>query len=70
MVIKQQKTNLIKTILNMNNKYYDGSEKKSEQKPKATKKSTWRKIIKGAGSLLGVASVAVTGIGLYGKIKK
>lgn len=53
----------------MDNKYYDGSEKKSEQKPKATKKSVVGKILKGTGAVLELASV-VTGIVLYGKNKK
>ena len=53
----------------MNNKYYDGYEKKSEQKPKATKKSVVGKIVKGAGAVLGLASLVLTGKNTYDKFK-
>ena len=49
----------------MGNKYYDGSEKTSEQKPKATKKSIAKKILNGVGIL---AAAIVAGIG-YDKFK-
>jgi hypothetical protein len=53
----------------MNNKYYDGSEKTSWQKPKATKKSVTSKILNGTGSVLGLVVGLITGKGLYDKFK-
>lgn len=53
----------------MDNKYYDGSEKTSAQKPKATKKSVAKKILDGAGSVLGLAVLVLTGKGTIDKIR-
>lgn len=53
----------------MDNKYYDGSEKTSEQKPKATKKSVAKKILNGAGTVLGLVGLVLTGKGTYDKFK-
>lgn len=53
----------------MDNKYYDGSEKKSEQEPKATKKSVAQKILNVAGTVLGLAALVLTGKGTYDKFK-
>lgn len=53
----------------MDNKYYDGSEKTSGKKPKATKKSVGKKIINAAGSLLGLAVLVLTGKNQFDKRK-
>ena len=54
----------------MDNKYYDGSEKTSEQKPKATKKSVAKNIFNGAGTVLGLAVLVLTGKNTLDKFKK
>lgn len=53
----------------MDNKYYDGSEKTSALKPKATKKSVAKKIFNGVGTVLGLATLVLTGKGTYDKFK-
>lgn len=44
-------------------KYYDGSEKDKNQGKNGTKKNTVKKILKGAGSVLGlVVAIALRGV--------
>ena len=43
-------------------KYYDGSEKDKNQGKNGTAKNTVKKIIKGAGSVLGLVGFALGGV--------
>lgn len=57
---KQPQTNILK--FSIMSKYYDGSEKDKNQGKNGTAKNTVKKIIKGAGSVLGLVGFALGGV--------